>query len=271
MWLPDVLHVAFVPTGLCLCTVDPVRRKVREYNEIALGQSAAVAGESSWQPWVDALAAWLCERPRQRFNVSVVLPDGLVRYQVLPWRSGISISAEWQAYAAYRFREVYGERAATWRFQVALTPPGETALATAIDAKLLEALRGVVSKPSKLVSVQPRFVAGYNHWRQKLKGKSCWFATHEHGRVCLGFIQQGRWQVVRNESCAELSSQGMAELLHRLDLTLDESARSAPVFCTGEFADEAPQSSLAGHSLHSLRLPVDGHPGRHQMAMARGL
>ena len=271
MWLPDPLHLAFAPDGLRFCVLDGLLRKVREHGVIPITADAVAAAATPWQPWVEALTTWLAERPGRKFELHVVLFDGFVRYQMLPWRPGIFSNQEWQAYARHRFQDVYGERSANWRIQVGVTPPGESALATAIDSGLLEELRALVASPSKLLSVQPRFVAGYNHWRHKLKGKSCWFAANESGRICLGFLDKGRWRVLRNESHDELSVQDMAELLHRLDLGLDEQAAVAPVYLSGEFSWKELPAQLVGHPLHSLQLPTRWNAGRRQLAAARGL
>lgn len=270
MWLPSQLHAAFAADGLRICTVDTMRRKARDYSVISVASAAMRSGDAPWQPWVDALADWLGERSGRRFDLRVVLSDAFVRYQLLPWQAGISGNSEWRSYAGYRFREVYGDRAAGWSTQVATTPPGETALATAIDAPLLDALRALPGKPSKLVSVQPRFVAGYNQWRRKLRGRNCWFGSSELGRVCLGFIDKGRWMAIRNETCDELSVQGMAEILHRLELTLDESAKVAPLYFSGQFADKTEPTVIGGHVLHHLQVPSCWSPERRQLAMAKG-
>ena len=270
MWLPSPLHVALAPDGLRFCALDPLRRTVREQGVLPV-DTAAAATAAPWQAWVHALAGWLEARPQQKFDLHVVLFDGFVRYQLLPWRPGIVGAAEWQAYAGHRMREVYGELPAGWRTLVAPTPPGEAALVTAIDSGLPEALRKLSARPPRLVSLQPRFVAGFNHWRHRLKGESCWFATVESGRVCLGHLQRGRWRTVRNESQAELSSEGLAELLHRLDLTLDEPAKAAAVYVSGQLAGKALPAHLAGHPLHRLQVPERWSAGRRQLAAARGL
>jgi hypothetical protein len=262
--LPSPLHVAFAPEGLHFCVLDPWRRQVKEQGVVPV--AAAIEG-APWQPWVEALAGWLGERPAQKFDLHVVLFDGLVRYQLLPWRPGIVGATEWQAYAGHRFREVYGDLVSGWRILVAPTPPGEAAIVTAIDSALLAALRSLSAQPPRLVSLQPRFVAGFNHWRPKLKGESCWFATTEPGRVCLGLLHKGSWRTLRNESQAGLSAPALGELLHRLDLALDEKSKAAPVYISGHIGEQALPDCLAGHPVQRLPVPA---AGRRQLAAARG-
>ena len=267
MWLPSPLYVAFAPDGVRYCSQDPVSRKVRDQGVIPLPEGAALP---DWQPWVAALAGWVGERPKQRFNLHVVLFDGFVRYQLLPWRPGIVGAAEWQAYAGHRFREVYGDLPRGWHVLVAPTPPGEAAIVAAIDNALPGALRTLTPYPPRLVSVQPRFVAGFNHWRRRLKGESFWFATVEPGRACLGLVQGKRWTALRNESLGDLSSHGLAQVLHRIDLTV-ESPASAALYVSADPNGVSLPLELGGRPVHSLQIPERWSEGRRQFAASRGL
>lgn len=268
MWLPSHLYVTFAAEGLRLCEVSPWRR-IR--NEAALIPVATADGAAQWQPWVQALADWLAQRPQRRFILHVVLSDYFVRYLVLPWRSGIAGANEWQAYGRHRFREVFGELVAGWQIRVAPAAPGDTALACAIDGSLLAGLKALSGPSLRLAAVQSRFVSGFNHWHHRLQGASCWFVTLEPGRACVALLEKKHWHTMRNESLAGTPLSALETLLHRLELSLDAQTEAIPVYLCGDLETSLLPEGIGKHPLHLLRMPEKWSPKRRQLAMARGM
>lgn len=266
MWLPSKLYVNFAADGVRLCEVAAWGR-VRAQTVIPVHNDAGTA----WQPSVQALAGWLAQHPGRRFELHVVLSDRFVRYQLLPWRAGVGGKAEWQAYAGHRFREVFGELATGWTIRMAPTPPGDAAMATAIDTALIEALHALSVRPPRLASLQPRFVAAYNGWRHKLKGKACWFASLEKERACVALIERGLWRTVRNESGTESSPQGLPALLRRLELSMEAPPAAAAVYLSGELHGHALPEQLGSRPLHLLQLPEGWSDHRRLLGAARGM
>lgn len=263
MWWPETLQVIFAPEGVRYCArpLLPWRK-----GETGLLPVAGEGGTAAWQPWAEALAHWLAQRPARRRILHVVLYDRFVRYAVLQWRPGIVNRNEWLAYARHRFREIHGEQAVNWAIRVAAVAPGETAIAAAIDDELLRAL-GKLVPTTRLASLQPRFVLAFNHWRRRLKGERRWFVLAESGRVCAGLMRKGRWQALRNEGCTAGMAAGLEALLHRHAVAGDADAK-ATVYVGGAWPSAGGITELDGHPCRVL--PATFRSPRLALALGEG-
>lgn len=268
MWLPEPLYATFAADELRLCTISPLTRRPRDHQAIPV--TAADEGEP-WRPWVEALAAWLEIDDAKARHIHLVVSDRFVRYILLPWRAGIDSAREWQAYAGARFREIYGDAALGWTLRAPLFAPGEQAIAMAIDGNLSQALNALSTGGRRLVSLQPRFVAGYNHWRQHLHGKACGFAQVEKERLCLAFFAQGKWLALRNEGGNGAWPEQLAMQLHRLELTLDTAHGPANIYVGGDMGPSALPETVSSYPLQRLELPANWSAGQRALARARGI
>jgi len=153
------------------------------------------------EPWHGALEAFRREASawRARVDVSVVLSNHFVRYAVLPEQDGAATPEEELALARFQFAKIHGERAKAWEVRVSPERAGAQ-LACAIDAALLEGLRGCFPKAGKarLVSVQPYLMAAFNRSRRSIPREGAWLLLAEPERTCLARVAPRGWASVHN-------------------------------------------------------------------------
>lgn len=160
-----------------------------------------VPSASGVAPWEAALQALDAELPRlcaRKAVAKVILSNHFMRYAMIPWSDALSDATEEEAYARHCFRQIYGADAEHWELRLSPQPAGLPQLASAMDKRLLAALRGVFKRHGvALKSVQPHLMAAYNNSRHTLHNRSAWFAMHEQGSLCLALLQQGHISSVR--------------------------------------------------------------------------
>jgi len=148
------------------------------------------------QPWQGALQdfARRIAALRRRVDVTVVLSNHFVRYAVLPARDGAATPEEELALARFHLTKIHGDRVKGWEVRVC------DRLACAIDAPLLEGIKGCFSRTGKarLVSVQPRLMAAYNAARRRIPREGAWLLLAERGRTCLARVAAKGWASVHN-------------------------------------------------------------------------
>lgn len=157
------------------------------------------------EPWQGALAALRALQWKARCKATVVLSNQFVRYAVVPWSEALANAAEEEAYVRHSFSRVHGERARSWALR--WTAEGDPRLASAIDAELLEELKGSFPKggKAKLASVQPYLMAAANRWRRSVPKTGAWLVLAERERACVALAVGGRWRSVQNAKDSWLS------------------------------------------------------------------
>lgn len=188
-------QVVLVRLGWALTTRGLIPR-VEE--KIVVDCAPIAAGAAAWDV---ALKTLEMEMPRllaRKTVAKVILSNHFVRYTLMPWSETLSNAAEDEAYARHCFRQLYGADAGRWELRLSPERPGLSRLVSAVDARLLAALRGVCERNGvALASIQPRLMAAFNNCRLTLKNSSAWFALLEPGCLCLALLQDGRWASVR--------------------------------------------------------------------------
>lgn len=198
----DELRVVLAPEQVVLVRLawtftrrGPVRRVAAK----TVADCAPAAGEGA--SWDGAIATLATEVPRllgRRTSATAILSNHFMRYTLMPWSGTLSDDAEEEAYARHCFRQLYGTAAEQWELRLNPERPGLPQLASAVDMRLLAALRTVFERHGvALESVQPRLMAAYNHCRSVLQKRSAWFVLVEPGCMCLALLQHGRWVSVR--------------------------------------------------------------------------
>lgn len=198
----DELRVVVAPDQVVLVRLEwtfsrrgPLRRVVLKS---VLACSPADAGVASWEPAIKALETQLPRLSGRKMAAKVILSNHFMRYALVPWSEALNDAEEEEAYARHCFRQQYGAAADQWELRLSAGQPGLPQLASAVDAGLLAAVRGVFERNGiALESMQPRLMAAYNNCRQALKDASAWFALYEPGSLCLALLQHGRWASVR--------------------------------------------------------------------------
>ena len=168
---------------------------------LSLECQGAVDGMESWRPALACLAAAL---DGKKPDIEVVLSSHFVRLQLLPWQADLRSREEWQAYGAFRFQEIYGAPADAWDIVLSLVPPGQPALACAVDRVLLQALQALALEAGcRLASVQPAFALAWNVHGRALGHAGGAFVLAESGRLCAGLTRNGDWCALRNLAVAD--------------------------------------------------------------------
>ena len=201
-WRSNTLQVELAPDQVNLVhtqrrlTLRGVRTTVRNERlpAVACGNDAAV-----WRGAVQALQAALPDHAGHPTHGYVTLSSRLVHYALVPWSDALSDAAEEAAFARHVFERVHGEAAAQWELRVSADRIGAPTLASAVDARMLNAVRAAFADARvRLDSIQPRLMAVYNDYRRRLQGRHAWLALLEPGCLCLALLQQGRWVRVRS-------------------------------------------------------------------------
>ncbi len=159
---------------------------------------ASVAeGEMPWSGALQALGAALPRFARQDIQASVILANHFVDYTLVPWCDNLSDEDE-IAHARHCFRQLYGDAAEGWEVRVSPNSTGAPALASAVDARLLEELRTLMHDARLgIESIQPHLMVAFNSCRDSLAGLDAWFALLEPGNLCLSIIQDGQFSWMR--------------------------------------------------------------------------
>ncbi|HMU90952.1 MAG TPA: hypothetical protein PL081_02360 [Pseudomonadales bacterium] len=242
MWSARRLRVALSTQQLVLVEHSrPWSRRPTAVQQLHY-RSEGVAESAPWRPAVDALTRLLAQRQAQGAALHVVLCGRFARWQLLPWRAGLTRPQEWSAYAAVTFQETFGAVTREWQVQPSLQPPQQAVPACAVDAGLLRALRTACAEAgATLATVAPYFSVAFDHWRSALEGRVVWFGVLEADSLALGLLQQEQWLGLRSQRLdsdwRELLPGMMAQI--GIQAGLDEVETAAPRFyLTG--AGEAP-------------------------------
>lgn len=154
-------------------------------------------GPHRWSGAVEAARAFVSDAAASGGELSVVLSNHFVRYQVLPWSPQIVTEQEETAVAGARFVQVYGPQARGWAVAVNPARAGAARLAAAVDDELLGAL-GQLAQDSalRLISIQPALMTLANRWRRHI-GSDAWLIVVECGWIVVGRISTDEWVSVR--------------------------------------------------------------------------
>lgn len=244
MWLPETVRVGISARRLVVVQSGGPRPGATA--SVSFHRSASAA--EPWRPALAALADWLAGRgAATRPRLRIVLAGRFVRWQLLPWRAALTRPQELAAYATLRFRETHGKAVEDWQVLHAPQPPGKTVPACAVDAALLQALRGVgADSGARLVSVTPYFAAAFDRWRPMLKGKVVWFGLLEEDALSLGLLRAGDWVGLHTQRLDPERGDWRAVLpamLARIGIPagLDQAA---PLYLAGAGAPPAPVDDL---------------------------
>lgn len=208
--------------------------------EAACGHPASPA----WEPALQQLDQLLAGAARA--DVTITLSNAFVRYVVLPPQPQILVPAELDAYAAFRMREVYGERVAGWALSVSTWDPGGGGVCAGMDGVLLQQLRDLAARHKcRFQGVIPYLSDSFDGWRKRFGGGHVRFALVEADRLCLASLAGGVWLGIRNQ---RVRSDMAEELLAALD---QEAILHAPR------GDDVEQVHLFAPEHPGLALPPD--------------
>lgn len=215
----DHLHIALCPDRLVLLRMQ---RGLRPRPAAKLAMTCD--GGEGWECALAALAAETAKPEWQNADVTVILSNHFVRYQLLPWSDQLGSNEERAALARHCYGEVYGAAAAEWDLRWSEDQPGAPWLASAVESALLERLREIMQQAGlRLHSVQPYLMSAFNRWRKEFNGEWQWFVLGEPGRLCVAQIQGGSWRSIRSHRVAGEWKEEAALILER-EMLLSEDA-----------------------------------------------
>ena len=141
MWSARRLRVALSTQQLVLVEHSrPWSRRPTAVQQLHY-RSEGVAESAPWRPAVDALTRLLAQRQAQGAALHVVLCGRFARWQLLPWRAGLTRPQEWSAYAAVTFQETFGAVTREWQVQPSLQPPQQAVPAGGIFRRAWDSMR----------------------------------------------------------------------------------------------------------------------------------
>lgn len=201
-WLHRELRVVFSPDQVALLqaqrslTLHGLRRTIHDAYSVPCDRAS---GAQLWRSAMQALEAALPGYANGKTAATVILSNHFLRYILVPWRAELADAEEDLSFTRHCFARVYGKEAQQWELRLNHEAPEAPRLASALDAELLAALKGVFGSAGiALQSVQPHLMAAFNSCRGRLRQGSAWFAVVEPGNLCLALLCDGRWSRVRS-------------------------------------------------------------------------
>lgn len=176
-------------------TLRGYKSYVRE-NEI-ISCDIPATGETAWSSAVKMLEMKLPSFIECKMHTSVILSNHFMHYILVPWLDKMNDEEE-MIFAQHCFREVYGSVADSWNVRISPSKAGDATLASAVDSRLLEELRGLLGRMGfPIKSIQPQLMVAFNSCRTSLQGRNAWIALLEPGSLCLAVLRKGQLVWIR--------------------------------------------------------------------------
>ncbi len=190
---PDAVTVRLAPSTLT------VTRKGRGRSASPPLQAPCEPDSSAMEPWRSAVVA-LAAMPLAPCRLTIELSNHFVRYALVPWSERLSSPAEEETYLRHHFARVHGDKALAWAVRASEAPPAAPRLASAVDAPLIEAIKGAVRrKPGiKLASIRPLLMSAFNAWRGAVPPAGAWVVLAEPERACVALHGPAGWRSVQS-------------------------------------------------------------------------
>ena len=263
----DQLRIAVCPDRLVIAGYRRGLRPRLERAEI-VPVNAAREGPA-WRAAVDALPAALAQSAAARPEVTVILSNHFVRYDLLSWNAALKTDDEWMALARHRVASVHGQPAEGWALSVSITTPRGPRLVSACDRGLLDALEArIKGTGASLVAVQPHLMTVFNRIRPPVGTRSCWLVIDEPGRATVALIQQGAWQAIRSRGVDGREPVTLTEMLERESAILGLERPCTQVFVHGTEAGGA--GNHGRYDVRDVTLASGAAVRDRQLAMAMG-
>jgi hypothetical protein len=254
----DRVLIALAPDSLALMRIKGAfRPRVVEKRTTACDPAF---GAEAWQGAVAALAPLAVEIGKNA-EVTVVLSNHFVRYTLVPRSEALANAEEETAFVRYCFSKTHGERSKEWDVRLSRGSAGPMRIASAVDSKLIEAIRSVfpAGARAKLVSVQPYLMSAFNRWRSLLKGARAWLLLIEPQRACLAHFEDKRCTAVRNTRGGFEGPAQWAELLDLERHRVGGSGTPESVYVHAPRSLTASSAEAQGWTFRKLTLdPLEG-------------
>lgn len=185
--------------GLAKCAIVRVKRsigkKVIDEKLIQVESGSSLDWESALKALEDELAAGTWGQS----DLSVVLADNWLHYDLLPWSAELTTEDEQTQHARHVMASTYGDLVDDWTISLSSISPGRNRVICAVPSALLEQLQALAELcDGRVISIQPQLIASFNRWRHRLPRSSAWFATVDDGSLAALHIADGRCDRVRS-------------------------------------------------------------------------
>lgn len=182
--------------------------------------------------------------------VSVQISQPLMRYQILPWQTGIVRQQDWLALANQRFIDIYGSVAQQWQHQIHLQGYGQPVLAMATDSGLLALIDEQAKKLQwRLKGVLPELLALAFRHRRQIKANDWLLLCHSENYLLLAERQKNRWQAIHVFTADPTSLVTSIEAMLK---QRQQSYETLPVLTVWTDSPDALPTQLAGLVLKPL-------------------
>lgn len=275
-WLHRELRVVVHPEQVALLQMRRTLSWRGLRSTIHDAYSVPCDSASGAHPWRAALLELETALPGYadgKTAATVILSNHFLRYALVPWRAELADAEEELAFTRHCFTKVYGKTTQQWELRLSQEAHASPRLASAVDAELLDALKGVFDGAGiVLQSIQPHLMAAFNGFRGRLRKRSAWFALLEPGNLCLALLHRGCWLRVRS---LRIGSDWRAELpliLEREAYLADNLAMPHEVYLWDAESGGSALPEIEAWKFHALspglELGVASAPGRFSLAMA---
>ncbi len=220
-------------------------------------------GDALWGGALEALGPVLPRFAARGMQASVVLSNHFVQYLLVPWCDNLSDDEE-IAHARHCFKEMYGDAADGWDVRVSPNSIGAPAMASAVDTRLLDELRGMLQGAGlNVASIRPHLMVAFNCCSQAFHGRNTWFALLEPGNLCLAFLQEGKFSWMRKIRIGGAWREELARHLEREAYLADGDVVTHDVLLWAPQHEVRDMPVLARWNIQHLQPPAKS--GRHQM------
>ena len=214
-------------------------------------------GAEPWQGAVAAVGSAVEALRGTRMSATVVLSNHFARYAIVPFDAAVAGPEEELALARFHFSKVHGERANGWDIRLSEEPRGAPRLASAVDAGLIEAIRGRFPAGGnlRLVSVQPYLMSAFNLWRRHL-ARDSWLLLVEPRQACCALLGARKWLAVRAARGDFSTAGAWAALLDRELLRTEAAPAAHTALVHAPGSRKSVNEEAQGWKFLSLALPA---------------
>lgn len=213
-----------------------------------------------WQPAVAALYRHLQDPRWHGCRPRIVLANDFAHYAIVPWNATLADHKERNAFARHCFMQTYGDFSRHWDIRITPVSYGSAALASAVEAKLLQSLEEAFRHAGMpLRHIHPHLMMAVNLIRSQLKRKALPASFNlimlENSRLIVALIEQGQWLSVQGYAAENDIEDQLQALLDREAIIAGVNNSQWPVIL---YAADLPKAFTFG-SRQVYRFPAEPH------------
>jgi hypothetical protein len=209
--------------------------KVVEQHLVPLPRGPAAL---EWQSLSHALTQLLERLSPAPAAVTVIVSNSLVRYALVPWSQHLRAGDEELAFARHIFRDSFGDDAQGWALRLSPGAMGEPRVASAIDARLVDALKAAFRGTRlRLHSIQPYLMTAHNLCLKFKKQPDHLFLVAENRGYACGAFRDGLWSSVYSGVISEPLEEELPLIVDRVRLWSGLRGRISVYVYAPEHAD----------------------------------